>query len=161
MSLENFLSRLIQSEPIGFVNFLEILHPTGFGRPLHSEGIALHKVRGQIRLDSPRRDDFPAALLSRAQRQELTLDNQTRLFPEFTLRRCQTVFLFWELAFRKRPYSHVPLCPIGPAWMYEEHLYVPSGSPKRENTGALSGSCHLAHQKDHKMVADWGWRWVG
>src|SRR5205823_6308630 len=104
-------------------------------RPFEREEIALHRARVAIGFDQPCRNELAAGLFEFAERNEITIDGETRFFGEFALRRFERRFAFLIEPLRNRPGPLVLFRPEGPAGMDKEEFDTSSALAVEQQSG--------------------------
>ena len=83
LSLEDFPSRVGDTEPGRAVDLRECQTASGAGRPLYLKGVTLDERGIPVAFDGPRLNDLAARLPSLAERQEISVRVVSGIFGEF------------------------------------------------------------------------------
>ncbi len=140
LSLEQLLVGGHQVEPRGSVHFGKRDLASGAPRPFHGDGVADRRGHVEVAFDSPRGDDFAAALADVAERTgRRTWGRAAELFGELSERDVEGFVVGAELALGDRPGTGVTPSPERSARVHEQHLGLTVASPVEQQAGASSG----------------------
>lgn len=124
-------------KPFGAIDLWKVLKLSRLRWPLHPETVAPNRPRVEIAGHCPDRNDFPAGLAHRHQRNSLAVNFKARFFVKLPLGSLQRISTFGIFALRNRPGSIILLCPEGAAGMDQQYLGRVAPCSMEQDPGTL------------------------